>query len=95
MDPTVALPRGAKSKVKKATAAADGDGGSAPPSEVLVHSVDEVYIYIPAELSAAGYELKIRGSVKIVDKVSLCGVHQLELLFPDPPLVECGFDLVC
>ena len=73
MDPTVALPKGSKSKAKKATTPADGGSG-----EVLVHSVNEVYIYIPAELSAAGYELKIKGSVKIVDKVSQYGAHQLE-----------------
>ena len=34
---------------------------------VLVHEVNEVYIYIPTELSAAGFELKIAGSVKIKD----------------------------
>ncbi len=64
MDPTVGLPRGAKSKAATAAAAARD-------KEVLVHSVNEVYVYIPVELSAAGYELKIRGSVKIIDKVNL------------------------
>lgn len=34
---------------------------------VLVYVVSEVYIYIPSELSAAGFELKIAGSVKIKD----------------------------
>ena len=62
MDPTEALPKGSKSKAANAAA-------SAAAREILVHVVNEVYIYIPAELSAAGYELKIRGSVKIIDKV--------------------------
>jgi len=35
----------------------------------LVYEVKEVYIYIPAELSAARVELKISGSVVIVNKV--------------------------
>ena len=37
---------------------------------IVVHEVGEVYIYIPAELSAAGFELKIAGSVRVIDKVS-------------------------
>ena len=36
----------------------------------LVYEVNEVYVYIPAELSAAGFELKIAGSVRIIDKVN-------------------------
>ncbi|XP_064396833.1 TBC1 domain family member 15-like [Halichondria panicea] len=35
---------------------------------VVVYEVHEVYIYIPAELSAAGFELKICGVVRITDK---------------------------
>ena len=37
--------------------------------EVIAFQVNEVYIYIPAELSAAGFELKIAGSVRISEKV--------------------------
>ena len=36
-----------------------------------VHEVAEVYVYIPPELSAAGVELKLAGSVRIVNKVCL------------------------
>ncbi len=36
---------------------------------VVVYEVYEVYVYIPAELSAAGFELKIGGVVRITDKV--------------------------
>ena len=36
---------------------------------VVVYEVHEVYVYIPAELSAAGFELKISGTVRITDKV--------------------------
>lgn len=39
----------------------DGDG-------VLVYEVKQVYIYIPSELSATGFELKIAGLVRIVKK---------------------------
>ena len=39
---------------------------------IVVYEVNEVYVYIPAELSAAGFELKIAGSVNITDKVSVC-----------------------
>lgn len=44
---------------------------------VVVYVVNEVYVYIPAELSAAGFELKIAGSVKIKDmhKVSLVCIN--------------------
>lgn len=62
-------------QVKKKQASASGtgaaSGGAAKVKEIVVHAVDEVYIYIPAELSAAGFEIKIAGSVRIVDKVSL------------------------
>ena len=34
-----------------------------------VHEVAEVYVYIPPEHSAAGVELKIVGSIKVVNKV--------------------------
>lgn len=39
-------------------------------SASTVHEVGEVYVYIPPELSAAGVELKIMGSVRVVNKVS-------------------------
>ena len=45
----------------------DSDGGR---RGVVVHEVEEVYIYIPAEISAAGFELKIAGVVRVEDKVS-------------------------
>ena len=34
-------------------------------SGTAVHEVGEVYVYIPPEISAAGVELKIPGSVRI------------------------------
>lgn len=34
-----------------------------------IHEVKQVYIYIPAELSATGFELKIAGSICIIHKV--------------------------
>ena len=37
---------------------------------IVVYEVNEVYVYIPAELSAAGFELKIAGCVRIADKAS-------------------------
>ena len=36
---------------------------------IVVYEVGEVFIYIPAELSAAGFELKITGRVRITDQV--------------------------
>ena len=45
----------------------DSDGGR---RGIVVHEVEEVYIYIPAEISAAGFELKIAGVVRVEDKVS-------------------------
>ena len=45
----------------------DIDGGR---RGIVVHEVEEVYIYIPAEISAAGFELKIAGVVRVEDKVS-------------------------
>lgn len=44
---------------------------------VVVYEVHEVYVYIPAELSAAGVELKIGGTVRIIDKV--CNVRSYNL----------------
>lgn len=56
-----------------------GSASAKPAKEdgVLVHVVSEVYIYIPAELSAAGFELKIAGSVKIkdMDKVRVVRIN--------------------
>ena len=40
---------------------------------VVVYEVHEVYVYIPAELSAAGFELKIGGIVRITDRVRTSG----------------------
>ena len=37
---------------------------------IVVHEVEEVYIYIPAEISAAGFELQIGGVVRVEDRVS-------------------------
>ncbi len=42
---------------------------------IVVYEVKEVYIYIPAELSAAGFELKIAGCVSITDKVGHARTH--------------------
>ena len=39
----------------------------------------EVYVYIPAELSAAGFELKIAGTVMITDRVRRLIVLQGDL----------------
>ena len=47
---------------------------------IVVYRVHEVYVHIPPELSAAGFELKIGGTVVITDQVgwtvseSCCGV---------------------
>lgn len=38
---------------------------------VTTFEVKSVYIYIPAELSATGFELKISGVVRILRKVSV------------------------
>jgi len=45
-------------------------GGGSGRRGVVVHEVEEVFIYIPAEISAAGVELKIGGIVRIEKKVS-------------------------
>lgn len=42
------------------------------PAKDIVHEVKNVFIYIPAELSATGFELKINGFVRIVKKVCTC-----------------------
>ena len=36
---------------------------------IVVYRVHEVYVHIPPELSAAGFELKIAGTVVITDQV--------------------------
>lgn len=41
---------------------------------VVVYEVGEVYVYIPAEQSAAGFELKISGTVRITDKVCIFNI---------------------
>lgn len=38
---------------------------------IVVYRVHEVYVHIPPELSAAGFELKIAGTVTITDQVRL------------------------
>ena len=45
---------------------------------VVVYEVHEVYVHIPAELSAAGFELKIGGIVRITDRVRIsgCGLEE-------------------
>ena len=37
--------------------------------DMAAYEVNEVYLHIPAELSAANVELKIRGAIRLVDKV--------------------------
>lgn len=58
-------------KVKDLAGSSANQNGSslhkAQEDGVLVYTVNEVYIYIPTELSAAGFELKIAGSVTIKD----------------------------
>ena len=65
----VATGHGSKPSSRHPVSKGKAGGGVSDGREVLVYRVDEVYIYIPAELSAAGFELKIAGSVKIADKV--------------------------
>lgn len=48
-------------------------------ASTVVHEVDEVYVYIPPELSAAGVELKIVGSVRVINKVG-CAAAGLGLV---------------
>lgn len=48
---------------------ATGGGERPNVATSTVHEVGEVYVYIPPELSAAGVELKIVGSVRVVNKV--------------------------
>ena len=45
---------------------------------IVVHEVEEVYIYIPAEISAAGFELQIGGVVRVEDRVSCILTFDLE-----------------
>ncbi|XP_019849999.1 PREDICTED: TBC1 domain family member 15-like [Amphimedon queenslandica] len=60
------------------------------PAKDIVHEVKNVFIYIPAELSATGFELKINGFVRIVKKESdnLLVWDPLELSYQD---VACLF----
>ena len=46
-----------------------GEGRERDPSESTLHEVAEVYVYIPPEISAAGVELKLAGSVRVVNRV--------------------------
>ena len=48
---------------------------------IVVYRVHEVYVHIPPELSAAGFELKIGGTVVITDQVGriVFGVLYLEI----------------
>jgi hypothetical protein len=45
-----------------------GEGRERDPSESTLHEVAEVYVYIPPEISAAGVELKLAGSVRVVNR---------------------------
>ena len=42
---------------------------ASPVKERIVYEVRQVFLYIPSELSATGFELKIAGVVKVVKKV--------------------------
>lgn len=44
---------------------------------IIVYVVNEVYLYIPAEVSAAGFELKIAGSIRITDKVGWICIKEI------------------
>ena len=46
-----------------------GGVGTTAGGQAVLHEVGEVYVYIPPELSAAGVELKIVGSVRVINKV--------------------------
>ena len=59
---------------KRATeggAAGEGRENQKEVAESTLHEVAEVYVYIPPELSAAGVELKLVGSVRVTDKVAI------------------------
>lgn len=42
----------------------------AASADMAAYEVNEVYLHIPAELSAATVELQIKGAVRLVDEVS-------------------------
>ena len=44
--------------------------GPAASTDMAVYEVNEVYLHIPAELSAATVELQIKGAVRLIDEVS-------------------------
>ena len=54
---------------RKRVVGGGGEGRERGPVESMLHEVAEVYVYIPPELSAAGVELKLAGSVRVVNKV--------------------------
>lgn len=55
---------------RKRVVGGGGEGRERGPVESTLHEVAEVYVYIPPELSAAGVELKLAGSVRVVNKVT-------------------------
>ena len=62
------------SERKREVAAGDGGRSEAREKKMTgstVHEVAEVYVYIPPELSAAGVELKLAGSVRVINKVCI------------------------
>ena len=59
----------AMSEKKRGGGGGGGGGRERDPAESTLHEVAEVYVYIPPEISAAGVELKLAGSVRVVNKV--------------------------
>ena len=59
----------AMSEKKRDGGGGGGGGRERDPAESTLHEVAEVYVYIPPEISAAGVELKLAGSVRVVNKV--------------------------
>lgn len=55
---------------------------------IMVYRVHEVYVHIPPELSAAGFELKIAGTVVITDQVLCSCVYGGLYLELSPPIAR-------
>ena len=51
---------------------------ASPLKERIVYEVRQVFLYIPSELSATGFELKIAGVVKVVKKVRHVNIIKCE-----------------
>ena len=47
---------------------------------IVVYRVHEVYVHIPPELSAAGFELKICGTIIIIDQVCCGGIGDVSFV---------------